>query len=102
MFTGFWSKEYYLRKGGDEMLATTASATAATRLQRILKEHGIASQIIGTPAVLSAGGCSYSLRFFDTEKRQDVLHLAASHGIRIRALWKETDDPDMPYVKIYG
>lgn len=84
------------------MLATTASATAATRLHRILKDHGIASQITGTPAALTAGGCSYSLHFSDAEKRQDILRLAASHGIRIRALWKETDDPDMPYVKIYG
>ena len=84
------------------MLATTASATAAARLHRILKEQGIFSEIARTPAILSANGCSYSLRFSSPEDISSVLHLAARHGIKLRAIWKETEDADAPYQKVYG
>lgn len=84
------------------MLATTASATAAARLHRILKEQGIFSEMARTPASLSAAGCSYSLRFSSQEDLPSILRLAARHGIKLRAVWKETNDADAPYQKVYG
>ena len=73
-------------KGGEVMkvIVILGSITTATRLTKILKRKmGIASSVIHTPAQLSGGGCSYSVKS-DSLSLPYIRKALDEYGIRPR------------------
>ena len=81
------------------MIVILSSAISAGRLKKHLASEGIPSELIQTPAALSKGGCSYSLKFSEMYTKN------VSHGISIlhitsKGIYKEqTNGKNITYIK---
>ena len=72
------------------MLVTTGSITTATRLTRALaRDAGIASRVIGTPAQLKSGGCTYAVRYSDSDDAA-VRTVIKKYRLPVRKFYRES------------
>ncbi len=72
-----------------KIIVVVGSVTTAARLEKILRKRmGIASNVIHTPAQISSGGCSYSLRS-NHENLSYIKEAARVNKIRVRGFYVE-------------
>ena len=65
------------------MYAVVSSQERAVRLSEKLYSLGINSEIVNTPAVYHAEGCSYSVKF-DAKDVYSVRRVAFDNGIKVK------------------
>ena len=82
-----------------EILAVTGAITSATRLAGVLEKRGcIKARVVHTPAEISQGGCSYSVKL--PESCMSIL-LSASGRFRIKGIYRErTENGEAVYDNI--
>lgn len=72
------------------MLVTTGSITTASRLERALsRERGITARVVGTPAQIKSGGCSYAVRYSDTDDAA-VRSVIKKYRLPVRKFYRES------------
>ncbi|MBR0365893.1 MAG: DUF3343 domain-containing protein [Clostridia bacterium] len=72
------------------MLVTTGSITTAERLVRALdRSAGVRARVIHTPADIKKGGCSYAVRF-DESDADMVRATVRQYGLPVRKYYRES------------
>lgn len=71
------------------IIAITGSVTSASRLEKKLTKYGCTDvRVMHTPAVLTTGGCSYSVRISDKYINQLEIIMKDSR-VKIKKLYRE-------------
>ena len=72
-----------------KIIVIIGSVTTATRLKKAVERQGvIEAEVIHTPAEISGGSCSYSVKL-DFENMFLTLDTAKKQGIKIKKIYKE-------------
>lgn len=72
-----------------KIIVVVGSVTTAARLEKILRKRmGVTSNVIHTPAQISSGGCSYSIRS-NHENLSYIKEAAGANKIRVRGFYIE-------------
>ena len=72
------------------MLVTTGSITTATRLAlAVSREAGITARVIGTPAQIKSGGCTYAVRYEDSADAA-VRGVVKKYRLPVRKFYRES------------
>lgn len=70
-----------------ELLAVTGAITSATRLVKALEKRGcIKARVVHTPAEISKGGCSYSVKLPES---CNAILVTVSGKFRIKGIYRE-------------
>ena len=83
------------------IIAVTGSVTSASRLEKKLLKYGCTDvRVMHTPAELSTGGCSYSVRISDKYTRELEAVMGSS---KIKKLYRESmEKGESVYIDISG
>lgn len=73
----------------DYYLAIYSSITLANRVKACLPHDGDIVSTIHTPKVITAGGCSYALRF-RKNKLPLIKKVSQDYGVKIKGIYQET------------
>lgn len=77
-----------------DILALVGAITTATRLTKEMEKSGcLGARVVHTPAVLSSGGCSYSVRV-PGECLAQLLKVSSETGFNIKKIYRERTESE--------